>query len=113
MPLGAAAAAALAAAAAEGLTLVRADNASGYKHVFPDPRPTKSYRPFKAQVWHPAAAGGGYTHLGMFSTAEEGALAVARYHRDTSVASSDETRTMGIEVSETELCVETVEIDLC
>jgi len=59
-------------AQAEGLTLRVADNnKTGYSCVSYQPsRP----RPYQAHVWH----GGKYVHLGMFVTAEEAALCVAR-----------------------------------
>ena len=66
----AAAAAAHAAAAAEGLTLLRAANATGFKYVVYN---TGGHgKPFKAQD-------GRSNYLGLFATAEEAALAVARF----------------------------------
>ena len=62
-----------AAAAAEGLTLLRAENPTGFKNVSRDDR--YSSKPFQANVWH----GGRSNHLGLFATAEEAALAVARF----------------------------------
>ena len=59
-------------AEAEGLTLLRADNKTGYfgvHHSHP------GYpKPYQAQVWR----GGKQVHLGYFATAEEAALCVAR-----------------------------------
>ena len=66
------AAAALAAAEAEGLTLARADTPSGYVHVR---HRTGRTKPFQAQLYH----GGRENYLGHFPTAEEAALAVARF----------------------------------
>ena len=66
------AAEALAAAEAEGLTLVRAENTTGFKGVYHSNNVSK---PFHAQLRH----GGPGTHLGSFATAEEAALAVARF----------------------------------
>ena len=58
-------------AAAEGLTLLVADNKAGYFGVSHHPgRP----KPYQAQVWR----GGKNVNLGMFATAEEAALCVAR-----------------------------------
>ena len=61
-----------AAAAAEGPTLVPAENATGFMGVSASSSATK---PFKAQ----ASRGGRQQHLGCFATAEEAALAVARF----------------------------------
>ena len=61
-----------AAAAAAGLALVRAENATGFKGVTRNDRYSK---PFQAQVRH----GGHKKHLGAFTTAEEAALAIARF----------------------------------
>ena len=62
-----------AAAAAEGLTLVpSAENSTGFKGVC---RMSSASKPFQAQVWH----GGRHNYLGSFATAEEAALAVARF----------------------------------
>ena len=66
------AAEAVAAAAAEGLTLVLADNATGFKDVFRNPL---ARRPFKA---YPTVKGRS-EHLGYFATAEEAALVIARF----------------------------------
>ena len=61
-----------AAAAAEGLTLLRAKNATGFKCVgFIG---GSGRNPFQARVRH----GGRHKYLGTFATAEEAALAVAR-----------------------------------
>ena len=62
-----------AAAAAEGLTLVRAENPTGFKGVSSPAAPPS--KPFKAQLWR----GGRTESLGVFATAEEAALAVARF----------------------------------
>ena len=66
------AAAAHAAAEAEGLALVPAENATGFKGVCRDN--TKS-KPFLASL----KRDGRKKHLGHFATAEEAALAVARF----------------------------------
>ena len=58
-------------AQAEGLTLRVADSPTGYFGVHYKPNRPK---PYQAQVWR----GGKYVHLGMFVTAEEAALRVAR-----------------------------------
>ena len=58
-------------AQAEGLTLLKADNKTGYFGVYHQPGQSKPYR---AQVWR----GGKVVHLGSFATAEEAALCVAR-----------------------------------
>ena len=65
------AAEARAAAGAEGLSLVRASNPSGFKGVC---RNGKASKPFHATLCHT----GRNNHLGSFATAEEAALAVAR-----------------------------------
>ena len=62
-----------AAAAAEGLTLVRSENSAGFKGVSHDPK--RASKPFHANLRH----GGRSNHLGTFATAEEAALAVARF----------------------------------
>ena len=59
-------------AAAEGLTLLRAENATGFKGVRLGNNVSK---PFQAVLWH----GGRDNYLGNFATAEEAALAVARF----------------------------------
>ena len=61
-----------AAAEEEGLTLLRADNPTGFKHVS---RYGDASKPFKAQLKH----GGRHKNLRNFATAEEAALAVARF----------------------------------
>ena len=58
-------------AQAEGLALRVADNKTGYYCVHLDTRQSKSYQ---AMVWR----GGKDVHLGLFATAEEAALCVAR-----------------------------------
>ena len=63
-----------AAAEQEGLTLVRAENATGFKGVSRGGKCSES-KPFKAQLWH----SGRHNTLGYFATAEEAALAVARF----------------------------------
>ena len=59
---------ALAAAAREGLTLVPADNATGFMCV------SKQGNQFKAEI----RKGGDREHLGLFATPQEAALIVAR-----------------------------------
>ena len=61
-----------AAAAAEGLTLLRAENATGFKGVS---RGGSVSKPFQANLYN----AGRTNHLGYFATAEEAALAVARF----------------------------------
>ena len=56
---------------AEGLTLLKADTATGYWCVGYNPVPSK---PYQARV----RRGGKQVHLGSFATAEEAALCVAR-----------------------------------
>ena len=59
-------------AEAEGLTLLKADNTTGYFGVtltYPD-----TPKPYQAKVWR----GGKDVYLGCFATAEEAALCVAR-----------------------------------
>ena len=63
---------ALAQAEAEGLTLARSDNQSGFRHV--SVHPEDKARPYTASVWRD----GKNVHLGSFATAEEAALHVAR-----------------------------------
>ena len=58
-------------AEAEGLTLLKADNKTGYFGVHHHPANTK---PYEAQV----SRGGNMVSLGSFATAEEAALCVAR-----------------------------------
>ena len=67
------AAEAQAAAAEEGLSLVRAENSTGFKYVRRDPKSVS--KPFKAELRH----GGRFEYLGYFATAEEAALAIARF----------------------------------
>ena len=59
-------------AEAEGLTLGRADNKTGYFRVHLN-KPGQP-KPYQARVWR----GGKDVHLGSFATAEETALCVAR-----------------------------------
>ena len=59
-------------AEAEGLTLLKADNKAGYFGVRNNKPDTP--KPYQAQVRH----GGKLVHLGMFATAEEAALCIAR-----------------------------------
>ena len=65
----------------EGLTLLRADNSTGFKGVSHDPRCSK---PFNVGLWH----GGRRNCLGTFATAEEAALAVARFLGPEGVATA-------------------------
>ena len=58
-------------AQAEGLTLLVAENKTGYWGVNHQPGRNK---PYQAQAWR----GGKYVHLGMFVPPEEAALRVAR-----------------------------------
>ena len=55
----------------EGLTLLKADNKTGYLGVYRKPSGSK---PYQVQVSH----GGKQVYLGYFATAEEAALCVAR-----------------------------------
>ena len=66
------AAEALAQAEAEGLTLARSDNQSGFRQV--TVRPEYRARPYAAKVWRDGKS----VYLGYFATAEEAALHVAR-----------------------------------
>ena len=66
-------AAVLRAATREGLTLVRAENATGFKGVCRNEKTSKS-KPFQAQL----KRGGKRGYLGLYATAEEAALAYAR-----------------------------------
>ena len=66
------AAEALAQVEAEGLTLVRSDNPSGFRNVSADA--SCKARPYKACVFRDGKS----SHLGYFATAEEAALHVAR-----------------------------------
>ena len=61
-----------AAAAAEGLALVRAENAAGFQNVR---RANSDSKPFQANLRHR----GRDHYLGVFATAEHAALAVARF----------------------------------
>ena len=67
-------------AQAEELTLLLAENSTGYFGVHLD-RPGKP-KPYKARVWR----GGRNVHLGIFATAEEAALCVARSPEGRAVA---------------------------
>jgi hypothetical protein len=58
-------------AASEGLTLVRSDNATGFKGVYHGK--ARKSKPFHAMVWRD----GKLEHLGNFATAEKAALAYA------------------------------------
>ena len=58
-------------AEAEGLTLLKADNNTGYYGVRHHPGKPK---PYKAEV----SRGGKLVYLGYFATAEEAALCIAR-----------------------------------
>jgi hypothetical protein len=60
-------------AAAEGLTLERSDSATGFRGV--KRNPARPGRRFQAKI---GDGSGSQTHLGMFDTAEEAALACAR-----------------------------------
>ena len=60
-------------AAAEGLALIRAENPTGFKGV--SRRSATTIKPFLAQL----TQGGRPNYLGAFVTAEEAALAVARF----------------------------------
>ena len=73
---------AIAAAEAEGLTLLRAENTAGFKHV--SVQNSNAIRPFRAQKDMGAAR----AHIGDFATAEEAALAVARFLRSSVTAAS-------------------------
>ena len=59
---------------AEGLTLLTADNSTGYKYVTVESR--RKAKPYKAQVQR--VGGGKNVCLGLFATAEEAALCNAR-----------------------------------
>ena len=69
-----AAAAAVRQAKAEGLTMQRSDNATGYRGVRKDLRKKSKLNPFFATVWRNRKT----NTLGYFATAEEAALAYAR-----------------------------------
>ena len=75
------AAAAHAAAEAEGLALLRAENSTGFKGVC---RGNSVSKPFQARPTH----GGRKKSLGHFATAEEAALAVARFLGPAGVVAS-------------------------
>ena len=77
------AAEAYAAAAAEGLTLLRSDNSTGFKHVAKQSDTLR--KPYVAQPSH----GGRQEYQGMFATAEEAALAVARFLARSQEASGE------------------------
>ena len=66
-------AAVLRVAAREGLTLVRADNATGFRGVARNEKACKS-KPYQAYLNHNRKQ----QHLGYYATAEEAALAYAR-----------------------------------
>ena len=66
------AAEAVAQAEAEGLTLARSDNQSGFRHVCVHPQ--EQGEAVQASVWRDGKS----VHLGCFATAEEAALHVAR-----------------------------------
>ena len=70
-----------AAAASEGLALVRAENATGFKGVY---HGKNASTPFTATL----KRDGRKNHLGTFATAEEAALAVARYLGPAGVAAA-------------------------
>ena len=61
-------------AEAEGLTLLVADNKTGYFGVSLDKRLSAAHKPYQARV----SRGGNLVHLGSFATAEEAALCIAR-----------------------------------
>ena len=65
----------------EGLTLLRANNMSGYKGVTKE-KSGRYRNPFAVQI----CVGGGYKHLGHFATVEEAALAYARADREKKLA---------------------------
>ena len=71
-----------AAAAAEGLALLRAENATGFKHV--RRHIGSASKPFMASL----KQSGSETSLGTFATAEEAALAVARFLGPEGVAAA-------------------------
>ena len=60
-------------AQAEGLTLLKADNQTGYFGVYLQSKPGQP-KPYKAKVWR----GGKLVYLGSFATPEEAALCIAR-----------------------------------
>ena len=81
MAMAMSAAEAHATAEAKGLALLRAENATGFKYVRRDDRKSK---PFQAQV----KQDGRNRSLGNFTTAEEAALAVARFLGPEGVAAA-------------------------
>ena len=66
------------AAEAEGLSLLRGTNQTGYKWVVHD-KYRDSGTPYQAKVWQGERRGGSYVTLGSFGTAEEAALCYARW----------------------------------
>ena len=72
------AAEARATAAAEGLTLVRAKNTTGFNNVSPN---YVGGQPYRANV----KFGGRGQHLGVFATAEEAALTVSRFYKEKGI----------------------------
>ena len=70
-------------AEAEGLTLLQADNKTGYYGVYHQPGQPK---PYKAQV----RRGGKMVYLGSFATAEEAALFVARTPEGRAAAAAEQ-----------------------
>jgi len=67
-------------AAAEGLLLKKASTSSGYKGVYKIKRSLR--KPFEAQINPGADQGGKMKSLGVYSTAEEAALAFARAEQE-------------------------------
>ena len=76
-----------AAAEAEGLTLMRFDNATGFRGVTFH-RQSKRAKPFQANP----CRNGKHEHLGHFATAEEAALAVARWWGPEGIAARSSPR---------------------
>ena len=74
-------------------TLLRAENAAGFKNVNPSNSATK---PFQAQL----QVGGRKNHLGYFVTAEEAALAVARFCAAREASPAQEPAMMAVEAEE-------------
>ena len=68
-------------AEAEGLTLLKADNKTGYFGVYHNPDQPK---PYQVRV----RRGGQQVHLGSFATAEEAALCIARSPEGQAAAGS-------------------------